>query len=84
MIICDNSGQQKFAQCELSNGDKHTVGFIPAWAAKIGNRVELTELDGQFWKVEKVGVLLTREQVRTGERRFKQFQGSLVGGGIDE
>ncbi len=72
-----------YAQCELSRGTFKTTGFIPEWAAKIGNMVELPDFDGDFWRVDSVGVVLPKGQLRIQERAFKEFQGSTRGGGID-
>lgn len=69
--------------CTLKNGNKETCGYIEKRGAKAGNRVELPDLDGEFWEVTLVftpGV--SKEFVRTEERSFKDFQGSLKGGGI--
>ncbi len=74
----------KFAQCKMINGDAVTTGFIPLWAAKVGNTVELPELDGENWLITSVGTVVSQEQMRSKERAFKDFQGSTRGGGIDE
>lgn len=70
--------------CQLRNGNKHTCGYIEERGAKVGNRVEMIDLDGQFWEVLKVGSAVTKEYVRSNEMKFKQFQTSLKGGGITE
>lgn len=46
--------ETKFTQCKLQQDNSFTYGFIPAWAAKVGNRVELVEFGG-FWKVITAG-----------------------------
>ena len=68
--------------CQLANGNKRTSGYIEARGAKVGARVELPDLDGEFWEVLSVGDEVTKEFVRSNERRFKDFQKSLKGGGI--
>ena len=70
--------------CQLENGTKQTVGYIPAKGAKVGRMVEMVDLDGEFWRVTSVqepGV--SKDYVRSQEKRFKEFQGSLKGGGIE-
>lgn len=69
--------------CNLANGDKRTCGYIEARGAKVGARVELVDLDGEMWQVLSVGDGVPQAQVRENERRFKAFQSSLGGGGID-
>ena len=73
---------QVFHWCNLANGNKRTCGYIEARGAKVGNRVELVDLDGEFWEVLTVGDPVPSDQVRANERRFKSFQSSLKGGGI--
>ena len=68
--------------CQLANGDKRTAGYIEARGAKVGNRVEMIDLDGEYWDVLTVGDAVTKEHVRKNEMRFKDFQESLKGGGI--
>jgi hypothetical protein len=87
MIIADSTPQEKYAQCEFTRGGEsrfYTVGFIPIWAAKVGNMVQLVDLDGQFWKIEVVGAELDKDKMRTQERGFKNFQVSTRGRGIDQ
>lgn len=71
--------------CFLRNGDRETCGFIPARGARVGALVEMVDLDGEMWEVTSRGEGVSREYVRDQERRFKDFQGSLLksGGGID-
>lgn len=73
---------QVFHWCQLANGQKRTCGYIEARGAKVGNKVELVDLDGAFWDVLSVGEAVPADQVRANERRFKAFQASLKGGGI--
>jgi hypothetical protein len=42
-----------FTQCRLINGASAQIAWIPAWAAKRGNRVELLP-SGEFWLVCEV------------------------------
>ncbi|MEM7033792.1 MAG: hypothetical protein AAF629_29885 [Chloroflexota bacterium] len=72
-----------FYWCNLANGDKRTCGYIEARGARVGAKVRLIDLDGQFWQVLTVGRAVPKETVRNNEKRFKAFQGSLKGGGID-
>lgn len=79
-----------YKQCrfERANEDRmstnYTVGYIESWAAVVGNKVELTDLDGKFWTVvEAAEMSVSQEVMRDKERGFKGFQKSLKGGGID-
>lgn len=74
---------EMFYWCQLANGDKRTVGYIEARGAKLGNRVELLNLDGEFWEVLSVGDAKPKDWIRNNEKRFRDFQGSLAGGGIE-
>jgi len=40
-----------YKQCRFKKGDSETVAFIPAWAAVVGNKVQLITLDGDLWTV---------------------------------
>lgn len=73
---------QLYHWCHLANGDKRTCGYIEARGARVGLRVELIDLDGDFWDVLSVGDGVPKEQVRQNEMRFKAFQGSLRGNTI--
>lgn len=67
----------------LQNGNKHTVGYIEERGAVVGHKVEMIDLDGEFWTVNSVASKgVTKEFVRNNEKKFKAFQGSLKGGGI--
>jgi hypothetical protein len=70
--------------CSLRNGAKRTCGYIEERGAKLGARVEMVDLDGEFWTVTSVGASVTKEYVRAHEKAFKDFQGSLKGGGINQ
>lgn len=76
--------EEMFHWCQLANGDKRTAGYIEARGAKVGAQVELIDLDGALWQVLTVGDAVPKEQVRQNEKRFKAFQDSLKGGGIDQ
>lgn len=74
---------QMYYWCNLHNGVKHTAGYIEDRAAKVGNVVEMIDLDGKFWTVDTVvGSGVTKKYVRDNEMNFKGFQASLKGGGI--
>ena len=75
---------QLYHWCQLANGDKRTCGYIEARGATVGARVELVDLDGDLWEVLSVGEGVPKDQVRANEKRFKAFQESLRGGGIDQ
>ncbi len=70
--------------CQLKNGNKETVGYIPARGAKVGAKVQLPDIDNEFWEVISVGDEKSKEYVRNNEKGYKAFQMSLSGGGIDE
>ena len=76
--------QDLFHWCNLANGEKRTCGYIEARGAKVGARVQMIDLDGELWDVLTVGDAVPAEQIRKNERRFKAFQSSLKGGGIDQ
>ena len=76
--------QDLFHWCNLANGEKRTCGYIEARGAKVGARVQMIDLDGELWDVLTVGDAVAAEQIRKNERRFKAFQSSLKGGGIDQ
>lgn len=71
-----------YCQCRFSLGNRHTHGYIPSWAAKVGNEVELVDLGG-FWRIDEVGEKVSADFVKDNERNYKEFQGSTKGGGID-
>ncbi len=85
-----------YTQCLLSRKEKNeageivgehiTIGWIPAWASKVNNRVELLDLSNkeELWDVVKTYGRKRKEDVLADERGFKEFQNSLHGGGIDE
>ena len=70
--------------CNLQRENNHTSGYIEERGAKVGSKVELVDLDGEFWEVMSVSEnSVTKDFVRNQERAFKQFQASTKGGGID-
>ena len=75
---------QLYHWCQLANGDKRTCGYIEARGATVGACVELVDLDGDLWEVLSVGDGVPKDQIRANEKRFKAFQESLRGGGIDQ
>lgn len=72
-----------YNQCRFSKGTHKTIAYIPSFAAKVGNEVELLSLDGEFWKVDEVGEKVSVDFVKENERNYKEFQGSIKGGTID-
>lgn len=44
----------KYHQCKLRLGDTETVGWIEERGAKLGAKVELIKMDGNFWTVTHV------------------------------
>mgnify|MGYP003402834971 FL=1 len=66
--------------CHMSQGNRHTVGYIEARGAVVGKLVELLDLGG-LWKVDRVSNGVTKAFVREQERAFKAFQGSISKGG---
>ena len=67
-------------QCRFRKGDAITVGYIPSWAAKVGNHVQLLTVDEEFWQVVNVGHKTDKDM----SRLYKDFQASLRSGGIDQ
>jgi hypothetical protein len=68
---------ETYTQCRFRKGDHFTIGWIPSHAAKIGNKVELLSLDGEFWDVISAGAVLPKDQVKDNERNYKDFQHSI-------
>lgn len=75
---------EMFHWCQLANGDKRTAGYIEARGAIVGAQVEMIDLDGELWDVLTVGDAVPKDHVRKNEKRFRAFQDSLRGGGIDQ
>ncbi len=78
--------QQKLfeGKTSFSQGEREVVAWIESWAAKKGNSVQLLDLDGTFWEVVEVYSVMRAEELRERSRDYKERQGSLKGGGIDE
>jgi hypothetical protein len=71
--------------CTLKKGTTTTMGYIEERGAKLGTSVELIEDNSELWEVVCVSEQpVSKEYVRSLERKYKQFQGSTRGGGIDE
>ena len=77
-----------YTQCQFALGNKRTFCWIETWAAKVGNRVQLLDMEGcdgaEFWKVIERYSTLPKDYVLEHARDYKERQGSLRGGGIDE
>lgn len=78
---------ENFRQCTFKRGESCTHGFIPEWAAKVGNKVELKDFDdGGFWEVTEVGTILDKAALATQSRVYKNFGTTSLlksGGSID-
>lgn len=73
-----------YKQCRFKKGSFETVAWIPAWAAVVGNQVELLSLDGEFWTVTEASKeSVSADFIKENERNYKEFQHSTKGGGID-
>ena len=76
--------EEQYFQCTLTKGEETTIGWIEERGAFVGAIVELLDLDGEFWTVTIVGdKSLPKSLIRENERKFKAFQKSTRGGGID-
>ena len=76
---------ETYTQCLFENQQRcTTVGWIPSWAARKGNSVQLLDIDGKFWTIREVYGLLSANELQERSRDYKSHQGSLKGGGIDE
>jgi hypothetical protein len=57
-------------QCQFSNGDLRTVGFIPIDPRiKVGAQVQLIDTDTKertWWNVDAVGVPVRRDRINRG------------------
>jgi hypothetical protein len=85
MYISKARGDTVFTVNPSFTSVKHTIGWIPEWAAVAGNKVQLLSLDGQFWTITFAGEHRVRkDEIKESERAYKEFQGSLNGGGIDQ
>lgn len=73
-----------YRQCALRNGERLTYGWVPYAVARKHTRVQLLDVDGQYWTVADVyGMEVSAEEVSENARKYTAFQGSLKGGGID-
>lgn len=63
-----------YTWCQLKNGNKRTCGYIETRGAKVGNRVEMIDMDREFWEVINVGIEVSKELVRSNERMFKKWR----------
>lgn len=59
--------------CNLQNGAKRTVGYIDERGAKVGNEVEMIDLDGEFWTVTSVGASASKDEVNNNRQKSKTF-----------
>lgn len=79
---------ETYKQCrfqrKVNGAVANTIAYIPSWAAKVGNEVQLLTLDAEFWMVLEVGQEIDKETMKALGRGHKDFQESLKGGGIDE
>jgi len=65
---------ETFKQCQFERGNERTIGFIPSWAAKVGNEIELKDFgNGGYWKVVSVGTELNKSEVAIQSRVYKNF-----------
>ncbi|MEM6505921.1 MAG: hypothetical protein AAF711_10785 [Planctomycetota bacterium] len=71
-----------YCQCLLTNGNRTTVGFIPANVAVVGNVLGLELASGldRGWRVESVGTPVQKDQMRLFEHQHtKQRNASDMG-----
>jgi hypothetical protein len=63
MIIFNTKPQESFTQCrmKLNGSENETNGFIPSWAAFVGNTVQVQELGEGQWTIESTGSIFRRE-----------------------
>lgn len=63
-----------FCQCRMINGNRTTVGFIPANVAVIGNVLGLELANGldRGWRIESVGTPIAKDKMRLFERQHKK------------
>ena len=60
----------KYTQCKLQHGFTEQVGWIPSWAAKVGNKVELLP-DRIFWEVLAVYTTLDSSDLENQRKGSK-------------
>lgn len=71
-----------YCQCLMTNGNRSTVGFIPANVAVLGNVLGLEMANGldRGWRVESVGTPIAKDAMRLFERQHtKQRRASDMG-----
>lgn len=68
---------ENYTQCSFEKDNHRTHGWIPSWAAKVGNNVQLISLDGDFWCVVSAGEIQPMDAVKAAERNYKDFQHSI-------
>ena len=70
----------RYFQCDLQKGNSHTVGWIEARRAKIGNSVQLKDFDGEFWTVKGVySFAIEYDDLKAKQQRDRNCFASLVG-----
>ena len=65
--------QELFCQCQMTNANRTTVGFIPARVARVGNVIGLELAHGldKGWRIESVGTPVAKDRMRMFERQHK-------------
>lgn len=51
----------KRTQCRFKRGNSETVAWIDSKAARVGDRVELLSLDGNFWEIIGTGSVTEKD-----------------------
>lgn len=67
---------ESYTQCELRQGDKVHIAFIPTTFAKKGRVVTIDDLEGD-WTVTQAYSKITREQADEQRKVTKRFQAVL-------
>lgn len=69
---------EMFCQCLMTNGNRATVGFIPAAAAKVGNTIGLELPHGmdRGWCIESVGSPIAKDAMRLFEHQYTKQRGA--------
>ena len=57
---------------QLKNGNKRTCGYIEQRGAKIGNRVQMIDIDNEFWDVLTVSEGVDKSLIRENEKQHKK------------
>ena len=71
-----------YCQCLLTNGNRSTVGFIPATAAVVGSVLGIETEQGldRGWRVESVGSPFPKDRMRLLKHQYtKQRSASDMG-----